>query len=403
MDFNDTAQEAIFRGEACAWLALNAPLVRDDTVSDLQWAKRWEKNKFDGGWSCIHWPKEYGGKNSTMVEQIIFTQEESQYAVLQNYPCFNFGQAMVAPVLIAYGTEEQKRRYLPKIASGEEVWCQLFSESCSGSDLAAMRTKAVKNKDNWIINGQKIWSSFAHYSDLGLMIARTDASLPKHKGLSCFVVEMDAPGITLQPIRDMTGSADFNEELFTDLHVTDTQRLGDIGEGWKITVATLMNERASLRGRKRAEDVDLLLALANQVKIDGEAAINNAAVRDKVADWWCKSSGLYYNGLRSLTAQSKGTDPGPEESIVKMVKQPMVQDIYAFCLELMEGHGAITSSDGTIQKDIFHAEFMASPGMRIAGGTDEILANIIADRVLHLPSDLRVDKWGPFNEIPSKF
>jgi acyl-CoA dehydrogenase len=401
MDFNDTKQEAEFRTEACAWLALNAPRLRDSTCSDLQWAKKWEKKKFEGGWSCIHWPKQYGGKNSTTVEQIIFSQEESKYAVLQNYPCFNFGQGMVGPVLMAYGTEEQKRRYLPRIASGDEVWCQLFSEPCSGSDLAALRTKAVKEKDHWIINGQKIWSSFAHYSDLGLMIVRTDASVPKHQGLSCFLVEMDAPGIALQSIRDITGSAEFNEEFFTDLHIADTQRLGDIGAGWKITLTTLMNERASLRGRKRAEDVDALLALAGEVDIDGEAAINNAAVRDKIADWWCNSSGLYYNGLRSLTAQSKGDDPGPEESIAKMIKQPMVQDIYAFCLELMEGHGAITSPNYALQKGIFQAEFMASPGMRIAGGTDEILANIIADRVLHLPADTRVDKWLPFNDIPS--
>jgi len=402
MDFNDTADDARFRADVSAWLAENAPRERDTTVPDLQWSKTWEKKKADGGWSCIHWPKEYGGRDASAVQMVIFSQEESKYPVIQNYPCFNFGQGMVGPVIMAYGSEAVKHRYLPKIASGEEVWCQLFSEPSVGSDLAALRTKAVRDGDDWVINGQKVWTSFAHYSDFGLLIARTDPTVPKHAGLTCFFFDMKSPGVEIKPIRQITGDAEFNEEFLTDVRIPDSQRLGKAGQGWEVTVATLMNERATLRGRKRGEDVERLVALAKQLSIEGEPAITNAAVRDRIADWWCTSSGLYYNGLRSLTAQSKGKMPGPEESIYKMVKQPMVQEIYAFCLDLMEGHGAITQEDFAVAGGRYQTEFLESPGMRIAGGTDEIMANIIADRVLHLPTEQRVDKNVPFNKIPRR-
>jgi len=323
------------------------------------------------------------------------------FVVVVVYPWLNFSQGMVAPVLMAYASEEQKRHYLPRIASGEDVWCQLFSEPSSGSDLASLRTKAVRDGDDWLINGQKIWSSFAHYSDLGLIIVRTDPSVPKHKGLTCFFFNMNSPGVEIRSIRDIGGGVEFNEAFVSDLRIPDSQRLGEVGQGWEVTLATLMNERATLRSDGCGEDVKRLVSLAKHIEIDGEAAIENDAVRDIIAKWWCVSSGIYYNGLRSLTAQSKGETPGPEESVAKMVKQPMVQDIYAFCLDLMEGHSVITQEEFAVMDGVYQAEFIESPGLRIAGGTDEILANIIADRVLCLPTEARVDKGVPFNEIPS--
>ena len=402
MDFNDTPQEAAFREEARAWLAENVPTEEEfEGLNLMARAKLWQKRKHDAGWACIRWPKEYGGRGASAIESVIWNQEEGRFGPLPG-GVFAIGQGMAAPTLMAWATEEQKRRYLPKLASGEEIWCQLFSEPAGGSDLAALRTKAEKDGDDWVVNGQKIWTSGAHYSDYGILVVRTDAELPKHKGLSYFFLSMKSPGVETKPIKQLSGDSDFNEVYFTDVRIPDSQRLGDVGQGWQVSITTLMNERLAIgAGGGRGGEFRSLVELAQTVTIDDRPAIENSAVRAKLADWHCRRAGLKYTGYRALSALSRGETPGPENSIGKLVAAPMAQDMASFAMDLMEMSGAVWEDDAADPAAMFPLSFMAIPGMRIAGGTDEIMANIIAERVLGMPQEPRLDKGIPFNEVPT--
>ena len=404
MDFNDTPQEAAFREEAQAWLVENVPTEEEFAGLDLMaQSKLWQKRKYDAGWACIRWPKEYGGRGASAIESVIYNQEEAKFGPLPG-GVFSIGQGMAAPTLMAWATEEQKLRHLPKLASGEEIWCQLFSEPAGGSDLAALRTKAEKDGDDWVINGQKIWTSGAHYSDYGILVVRTDANVPKHKGLSYFFLDMKSPGIETKPIKQLSGDANFNEVYFTDVRIPDSQRLGAVGQGWQVSITTLMNERLAIGtggGGDGRGDFNSLIRLAQKVTINDRPAIEDSAVRAKLADWHCRRSGLKYTGYRALSALSRGETPGPENSIGKLVAAPMAQDMASFAMDLMEMSGAVWEGDYSEPEWIFPATFMAVPGMRIAGGTDEIMANIIAERVLGMPQEPRLDKGIPFNEVPT--
>ncbi len=412
MNFDDTPQEAAFRAEAKAWIAANAPkayeaelsktsvgrikLQHEDIVSV---AKDWQKTKSDGGWVCLHWPKEYGGRGATPVERVIWQQEEGVYGKL-THP-FQIGEGMCGPTVMAYGTEEDKRRYLPKIASGEEIWCQLFSEPAGGSDVAGLRTRAERDGDGWIVNGQKIWTSGAHYSDYGLLITRTDPNVPKHKGLTMFYLDMKSPGVEVKPIKQANGMQEFNEVFFTNVRIPDSQRLGAVGDGWNVSLTTLMNERMSI-GARLANGFPELFEFCSNLMLEDGPAIDDRAVRSKLADWAVKSSGLKYTSYRAVSALSKGERPGPENSIGKLVAGAMAQDIATFAMDLQGASGMLTDPAMAEVGGQFQAMLLQSPSIRIAGGTDEILRNIIAERVLGLPGDIRVDKDVPFNKIPTK-
>ncbi len=402
MDFNDTQREAAFREEARAWLRENVPTEDEFAGLDLMaQSKLWQKRKYDAGWACIRWPTEYGGRGATAIESVIWNQEEAKFGPLPG-AVFSIGQGMAAPTLMAWATEEQKLRYLPKLASGEDIWCQLFSEPAGGSDLAALRTRAERDGDDWVINGQKIWTSGAHYSDYGILVVRTDPNVPKHKGLSYFFLSMQSPGIEIKPIKQLSGDSNFNEVYFTDVRIPDSQRLGAVGQGWQVSITTLMNERLAIgTGGGGGGDFHALLKLARTVSINDRPAIEDSAVRAKLADWHCKRSGLKYTGYRALSALSRGETPGPENSIGKLVSAPMAQDMASFAMDLMEMSGALWDTDYTAPEGLFPTNYMAVPGMRIAGGTDEIMANIIAERVLGMPQEPRLDKGIPFNEVPS--
>jgi alkylation response protein AidB-like acyl-CoA dehydrogenase len=401
MDFNDTTEEAAFREEASAWLRDNVPSADQlEGLGEIEQAKLWQKRKYDAGWACIRWPKEYGGRDATPIEQVILNQEEAKYPDLPG-GVFGIGQGMAAPTLMTWGNDEDKLRYLPKLASGEEIWCQLFSEPAGGSDLAALRTKAEKDGDEWVINGQKIWTSGAHYSDYGILVVRTDPEVAKHKGLSYFFLDMKSPGIETKPIKQLSGDANFNEVYFTDVRIPDSQRLGAVGQGWQVAITTLMNERASIGGGGSGVDFKALMKLAQTVTIDDKPAIEDSAVRAKLADWYCKRSGLKYTGYRSLSALSRGETPGPENSIGKLVAAPMTQDMASFAMDLMEMSGAVWDEEFSPAAGLFQGTYMGIPGFRIAGGTDEIMANIIAERVLGLPQEPRVDKGIPFSQVPT--
>src|SRR6201996_7169561 len=258
MNFDDTPQEAAFRAEAKAWIDANAPKeleaelaksslgrIRLQNHDIVEVGKAWQKKKAAAGWACLHWPKEYGGRGATPIEKVIWQQEEGVYGKLTQP--FQIGEGMCGPTVMTYGSEEHKRHYLPRLASGEQIWCQLFSEPAGGSHVAGLRTRAEKKGDNWIINGQKIWTSGAHYSDYGLLITRTDPNLPKHKGLTMFFLSMKSPGVEVRPIKQANGMQEFNEVYFTDVVIPDSQRLGAVGDGWNVSLTTLMNERMSIR------------------------------------------------------------------------------------------------------------------------------------------------------------
>ena len=400
MDFNDTPEEARFREEASSWLAENAPT--DDAfraLSPLEQAKVWQKRKYDAGWACIGWAPDFGGRGASAIEEVIWRQEESQYDLPANF--FLIGQGMIGPTLMAWASDEDKARFLPQLASGEEVWCQLFSEPAGGSDLAALRTRAEPDGDDWVINGQKIWTSGAHYSDYGVIVVRTDPTVPKHKGLSYFYIDMKAPGVEIKPIKQLTGDSDFNEVYFTDVRVSDSQRLGEVGQGWQVSLTTLMNERAAIGGSFGQMDVSLAMSVAAEVEIDGRPALEDAAVRARIADWYVQEAGLKYTGYRSLTALSRGALPGPENSIGKLVGAPKMQAMSSYLMDLLGASGAIADEALAAKAGIIQRAYMGAPGLRIAGGTDEIMANIIAERVLGLPQEPWLDKGIPFNEVPT--
>jgi acyl-CoA dehydrogenase len=400
MDFKDTQQEADFRVEAANWLRENIPTDSElEGLDYIERAKLWQKRKYDAGWACIRWPKEHGGRGANAIEQVIFDQEQSKYRTPDSI--FGIGQGMCAPTMMAWANEDQNKQYMPALASGEHVWCQLFSEPAGGSDLAALRTRAVKDGDDWVVNGQKIWTSGAHYSDYGVLVLRTDPDLPKHQGLTYFFLDMKSPGIEIKPIRQISGGANFNEVYFTDVRIPDAQRLGAVGQGWQVALTTLMNERASIGGGGGGVNFNSVFELASNINVDDQPAIKDAGVRRKLADWYVQEAGLKYTGYRSMTALSRGEIPGPENSIGKLVGAPKQQDMASFALDLLDASGIIWDEELSERAGLFQASYMASPGFRIAGGTDEIMANIIAERVLGMPQDIRVDKGIPFSEIPT--
>ncbi len=400
MDFDDTPAEEKFRAEANTWLTANVPTDEElDGLDEIQRSKLWQKRKFDAGWACIQWPKEYGGRSATAIESVIWNQEESKFSVPAGI--FLIGQGMAAPTLMRWAAEEQKRYYLPPLASGEHIWCQLFSEPACGSDLAAVCTRAEKDGDKWVVNGQKIWTSGAHYSDYGILIVRTDPGVPKHQGLTYFFLDMKSPGIVVRPIRQISGSADFNEVYFADVRIPDSQRLGKVGQGWQVALTTLMNERAAIGVGDDGVGFDQVFRLAQRITINDRPAIEDTNVRAKLATWYCQEAGLRYTSYRSLSVLSRGETPGPENSIGKLVGASKLQDMSSFAMDLLELAGAVQDREFAIDEGLYPSTFMNAPGNRIAGGSDEIMLNILAERILGMPQDARPDKGIPFNEIPT--
>ena len=403
MNFEDTTQEAEFRAEARAFLSANATLKtemdpRKETEADhILRARAWQKLKSDNGWACLSWPKEYGGRAASSMELIIWGQEESQYDVPVGP--YAIGLGMCGPTMIAYASDEHKTERLPRMSAGEDIWCQLFSEPGAGSDLANLRTRCEKDGDDWIINGQKIWTSGAHYCDWGILVTRSDPTVPKHKGLTFFFLDMKSPGVEVRPIKQISGDSNFNEVYFTDVRIPDSQRLGAVGDGWTVSLTTLMNERLAV-GDAGGSDVPHLMELLAKLEIDGAPALDNAAVREKVANWYCQMSGLQNTKYRVMSALSSGKTPGPESSITKIISANTMLDIGSFGIDLMDMGGILVDRDGDeLESRLFQGSFMGGPGYRIAGGTDEVLRNIIAERVLGLPQDVRVDKGIPYNEV----
>ena len=410
MDLRDTAEQHAFRQEARQWIATNAPRHLDEKLAAssfgrsafepdeyIRESKAWQARKADAGWACLHWPEQYGGRDATPIQRVIWAQEEGRYGYLSSL--YIIGHGMCAPTLMAYASEEQKRRFLPPMARGDEIWCQLFSEPGAGSDLAGISTRARRDGDEWDLDGQKVWTSGAQNSDWGIIVTRSDPDRPKHKGMTFFFLDMRSPGIEIRPIRQAAGDAAFNEVFLSGVRVPDAQRLGGVGDGWSVSITTLMNERAAI-GTSMATGFDELLALLGELALESGPALDDGEVRCRVADWYVRAMGLRYTGYRSITALAKGGLPGPENSIGKVVAGNMMQEIASCALELQEVDGVLVEDAGLALRAKFPRMLMRSLGTRIEGGTDEILKNIIAERVLGLPGDVRVDRDVPFREVP---
>ena len=412
MDFNDTKEEAEFRAEARSWLDANAVLRKSgdssmgmleegegEGESIVKRSQTWQAKKADAGWACITWPAEYGGRAAASAQSVIWNQEEARYRTPPSV--FGIGQGMLGPTIMAHGTDTQKSRYLKKMLRGEEIWCQLFSEPAAGSDLAGLRTTAVKDGSDWVVNGQKIWCTGAHYSKWGMIVTRTDPTAAKHAGITYFIIDMHSPGIEIRGIKQINGGTGFNEVFFSDVRIPDENRVGEVNDGWRGAITTLMNERASIGGGGGGAGFSELMRLAKETDWNGQSALSDPSVRQRLADFYVRSKGLQYTGYRTLTAISRGTTPGPEASIGKLVGAPLRQQMASFACDLQGIMGGTLDSELSPDEGLWQEMWLASPGLRLAGGTDEILRNILAERVLRLPPEMRADKGVAFQDIPT--
>jgi alkylation response protein AidB-like acyl-CoA dehydrogenase len=402
VDFNDSPAEAHYRANVRAWLAANAPrhagaAGRKSAEQRLQAARAWQAVKADAGFARVSWPREWGGGGGTAIQQAIFAEEEACHDVPSGF--FGIGLGMCLPTIMKFADPATQQRFVGPALRGEQIWCQLFSEPAAGSDLAGLRARAVKEGDTWTITGQKVWTTGAHYSDYGLLLARSDPSVPKHRGLTMFWIDMKASGVEVRPIHQMTGGSDFNEVYLTDVRVPDAQRLGEAGEGWKVALVTLMNERVE-GAKDRGPTTQQILDVARRVPHGSGTMLDDGAFRQRFAASYVQAAGLKFTRLRTLTALSRQQTPGPESSIGKLVAANRLQELTNELIECQGEFGLITGADHAVLGGSLHRDYLYAPGLRIAGGTDEILKNIIAERVLGMPADLRTDKAIAFKDLP---
>lgn len=392
MDFNYSPEQEAYRHQVRAWLEAHqpAPLTTDERErisEDLLWErnKKWHKKLYEGGWGGLSWPKEYGGRGATFIEQVIFQQELARL----NLPIgINvLGIIMNGPALMQWGTEEQKKRYLQPILAADEIWCEGMSEPGAGSDLASIQTRAELRGDEFIVNGQKVWTTVAHRSHFCQLFVRTDQDAPKHKGLSALIVDMHSPGVAVKPLRQITGDAEFNEIFFDDVRVPKENLLGPLNAGWQVLVSTLMHERFGISETVAGSDVILgqLVELAKGTVIGNGSAVQDLAIRQQLAQFAIDVTAKKYNGLRSLTKRLKGLPPGAESSIGKLVSTELSQKMTRFASRLLgqfatlERH-SMFAPDGDWMRRTLWAE-----ALTIAGGTSAVQKNMIGERILQLP------------------
>jgi alkylation response protein AidB-like acyl-CoA dehydrogenase len=409
MDFNDTPDEAAFRAEARSWLAANAAprdaanslVVNQETgdfSAEFAAACAWQARKFDAGFGAIYFARELGGRGGTALEHMIFAQEEAAFDVpaTNHFMIVNRG---CCSLLMKHGSEPLHRELIRPSLRGDRIWCQLFSEPGAGSDLAGVRTRAMRDGDDWVVDGQKIWTSNAHLSDWGVLLARTDPGVPKHKGLSFFIVDMKSPGIRTRPIKQLTGGSNFNEVFLEGLRVPDACRIGAVGAGWKVVVSFLAGERGNIAVKELQPLIAALVRLARQTHIGGRPAIEDGGVRERLASFHVREAGVRCTVQRMLTALARREEPGPEIAIGKLVLGTLVQEMTAFALDLMGAQGVVSDAANAPMAGVWQSEWLGSVVDRLGGGSDEIMRNVIGERILGLPEDVRVDKALPFNQL----
>jgi alkylation response protein AidB-like acyl-CoA dehydrogenase len=395
MDFSFTPEQETFRHELRTWLKANVPpeatelrhLQPQASVADLKFLKSWQKKVHEGGWAGISWPKEYGGRGASLVQRMIFDQEMTARKApgLMNV----LGLEIVGPTLIVHGTEKQKKTHLPKILSGEEIWCQGYSEPNSGSDLGSLRTRAVDHGDYFVVTGQKVWTSLARYADWCQLLVRTNPDAPKHQGISCLLVDMKSPGISVRPLRTMTGDSEFNEVFFEEVKVPKVNLLGEKDQGWRIIITSLMFERQGLGfyftfAQKR--HYDDLLEKARQSRRYGNPVATDLQIRQKMAQVYIDCELLKLNNYRALTRLLRGNPPGPEGSIPKLQWAEMNQRLQELAVEIQGPYSQLYQGEEQAKDGgYWQYGFLRSRANSIEGGTSEIQRNIIAERVLGLP------------------
>ena len=391
---DDTPAEAAFRAEARAWLDANAPKKGGpddfatngpmDTLDYVERAKEWQGKLAAAGWACITWPKEYGGRGGTAAEAAIFAEEQARTGASTGV--FTVGIGMAGPTIIAHATPEQKERFLPPMLRGEEVWCQLFSEPGAGSDLANLGCRAVRDGDEWVVNGQKVWTSGAQNSDWGILLARTDPDQPKHRGITYFLVDMRSSGIEIRPLRQMTGGAHFNEVFLTDVRIPHQNVLGDVNAGWGVAMTTLANERVLIGGGGSGPGFKDLVELARANGRDRDPLI-----RQGMAEAYTRYEIIRYLGMRVRTATSKGQTPGAEASVMKLFYAGHLKKLGDLAMAVEGSTGMLSGGDAPAA-GVWQQQLLSAPSIRIAGGSDEVQRNIMGERVLGLPGEPRVDK-----------
>jgi len=393
---------AEFRSRARSWLAANVPpkTGADDAgakpgLADVAAQQAFQAKLYDAGLAGITWPREYGGQGLSNAEQIAFSEEARNFTLPVS--AFTIGQGMPGPTILECGTEAQKKRYLPKLLRGEEIWCQLFSEPSSGSDVASLTTTAVRDGDGWVLNGQKVWTSGAHYSDFGAVIARTDPAVPKHDGITMFIVDMHSPGVTVRPLRVATGAVPFNEVFFDQVRLPADSVIGEVNKGWSAAIVMLRNERVSIgtsaAPRTSPLGYDSLSGLAVRLGRGGDAGLGR-----ELAELYARGRAARLFGQVLREEAMAGRDPGPRGSVAKLAGAELGQFAAEVASHVLgTGVAGFDGADEQVAAVVTH--IVGAPGGSIAGGTNEIQRNIIGERVLGLPKDPGVDRNTPFNQL----
>jgi alkylation response protein AidB-like acyl-CoA dehydrogenase len=392
MDLNLTPEGTKFRDELRTWLEANVPKDwgewREKPLEEsFPYLRAWQRKLYEGGWAAVSWPKEYGGRGATLMEQSLFWEEMAR---VEAPPMANsLGLGLIGPTIIAYGTDEQKKRFIPKILSAEEIWCQGFSEPNAGSDLAALQTEARLDGDHYVVNGQKVWTSYGWIGNWCELVVRTDSSVPKHKGLSVLLIDMKSPGVEVRPLKQMTGESEFNEIFFRDVRVPVANLLGKVNDGWNVAVSTLMYERGSYGARlhlifKRA--ITRLIELSHKFQKDGHPAAQDPITRQKLAQCYAEIEIMRWNQLRAFSRVTATGVPGPEGSIQKIFWSELNQRLQQIAQEMFGAYGQLLAGDNyAVDNGIWSYGYLRTRGNTIEAGTSEVQRNIIGHFVLGLP------------------
>jgi alkylation response protein AidB-like acyl-CoA dehydrogenase len=389
MDLTLSPSEEAFRDEVRAWLEENHPGPEPEGGLDevMAFRREWQGKLHEAGWAGVSWPQEYGGRGATLIEQAIFAQEMTRAEAPS--PANVLGLAMGGPVVIAHGTEEQKRRYLEPILSAQEIWCQGFSEPESGSDLASLKTRAVRDGDEWVVTGQKVWTTFAQFSKWCMLVARTDPDAPKHQGLTYFLMDMEQEEIQVRPLVQITGEGEFNEIFIEGARIPDANVVGGVGNGWTVAITTLMNERAGLAFgaiAQIANNLKRLRELASATRVNGGVAAEDPVYRDRIAQLHIEAETMRLNAYRGLTETMQSGTPGPEGSLGKWQWADINQRVAELALEIEGGYAPLDrGARHAVDGGTWQYRYLRSRANSIEGGTTDILRNIIAERVLGLP------------------
>ncbi len=394
MDLSFSPEEEAFRQKVRSFLSANLPEGWTDPgfrlpeeMDRIDFLKDWQRRLYENGFLGMAWPKEYGGQGTSQVEMAIFNEEMARFRAPG--PLNGLGLSMAGPTIITHGSEAQKKRFLKNILSCEEIWCQGFSEPNAGSDVASLRTRAELKGDEFVVNGQKVWTTLAHIADWCMLLVRTDPEAPKHRGLSYLLVDMKTPGITVKPLRQMTGEAEFNEMFFEDVRVPRDNLVGGLNEGWRVAMTTLMNERGTfaLSSVTRFKiTFDEIVDLTRKTIKNGKPSIEDPAVRQTLAEFYVTLEKMKYTAYRTFSKILKGGNPGPEGSISKLMWSELNQRMHEFVMEL-EGPASqlVKGSPYAVESGRWQYGFLRSRANTIEAGTSEIQRNIIAERVLGLP------------------